>query len=354
MRCGGESGVVLKGESTCRLTGEVVCTFRGLVHAVQGTHVIGSRGRSLYESQDGGRTWRPWLTLPLPRPWTALAAPRLLRRMARAHVYHVLPLGERRHVIFGFRRIFSIDLEPPVVVAQTGLRGSRPLSVAVAGSSVYYGEYHSNPDRAPMRIWHSDDGGERWEAAWEFTDVRHVHAVCHDPFTDTLWVTTGDEDEEAGVWVTKDRFSSVERVAGGSQQLRVVELVFTKDFVYFGSDTPRESNFLCRMERDGSNFEQIRAVEGSVFYGRSSNGRLHFSTVCEPSLVNPPKAATLWSSTDGRAWTPTVRAPKDVWPLKLFQYDQIRFPRGEFESKTVWISFIGTQLDQQSLKLRIS
>jgi hypothetical protein len=274
--------------------------------------------------------------------------------MARAHIYHVLPLGGRRLVVFGLRRIFSIDVGPPVVVAEiTRLQGSRPLSVAVAGKSIYYGEYRSNPDRTPMRIWHSDDGGERWEAVWEFTNVRHIHAVCHDRFTDTLWATTGDEDEEAGVWVSSDQFSSVGRVAGGSQQLRVVELVFTEDFVYFGSDTPREQNLLCRMARDGSSFERLCAVEGSVFYGRSSNGRLYFSTVCEPSTVNPPNGATLWSSADGRSWSPTVRVQKDIWPLKLFQYDQILFPRGAFESQTVWISFIGTQFDHQSLKLRI-
>jgi hypothetical protein len=265
----------------------------------------------------------------------------------------VLPLGGQRFVIFGFRRVFSIVAEPSVVVAQTGLRGSRPLSVAVAGNSMYYGEYHSNPDRAPMRIWHSDDGGRRWEAVWEFTDVRHIHAVCYDRFTDTLWVTTGDEDREAGVWVSKDRFSSVERVAGGSQQLRVVELVFTEDFVYFGSDTPRERNFLCRMKRDGSGFEQVHPVEGSVFYGRSGNGHLHFSTVCEPSAVNPPVAATLWSSADGRSWATTLCAPKDAWPLKLFQYDQILLPQGDYEDGTVWVSLIGTQLDQNSLKLRL-
>ena len=340
-------------ESACHFDGQVLCTFGGLVHAVRGERVIGSRGRTLYQSEDGGSTWRPWISLPVPRTWAALAAPRLLRRVARAHVYHVLPVGGRRFVVFGLRHIFTIDAEPPVIVAQTRLRGSRPLSVAVAGESVYYGEYHSNADRAPMRIFRSNDGGERWEAVWEFNNVRHVHAVCYDRFTDTLWATTGDDDEEAGMWVSSDKFSTVQRVAGGSQQLRVVELVFTEDFVYFGSDTPRERNFLCRMERDGSNREQLCAVEGSVFYGRSSNGRLYFSTVCEPSTVNPPKAATLWSSADGRSWAPTVRVRKDVWPLKLFQYDQIHLPRGAFESGTVWISLIGTQLDHHSLKLRI-
>lgn len=333
--------------------GEVLCEFRGLVHAVQGERVIGSRGRTLFRSEDGGATWHRWLSLPVPLSWAAMSAQRLLRRMTRAHVYHVLPLGGRRFVVFGLRRIFSIDGDPPAVVAQTRLRGSRPLSVAVAGRSIYYGEYRSNPDRAPTRIWHSDDGGERWEAAWEFTNVRHVHAVCYDRFTDTLWATTGDDAEEAGVWVSRDEFSTVQRVAGGSQQLRVVDLVFTEDFVFFGSDTPHERNFLYRMERDGSNREKVRAVEGSVFYGRSSEGRLYFSTACEPSTVNPPEAATLWTSSDGSSWAPTVRVRKDIWPLKLFQYDQIQLPRGEFESGTIWISLIGTRFDHHSLKLRV-
>lgn len=148
--------------------------------------------------------------------------------------------------------------------------------MGAGNAEVYYGEYRSNSEREPVHIWSLEKDGRKWKSVWHFENIRHVHGVFHDPYTDSIWVTTGDMDQEAGIWRTDDRFISLCRVVGGSQQLRAVQLLFNKDYVYFGSDTPDEKNFIYRMDREGKNLENLTPVGSSVFYGCKVGKKLFF------------------------------------------------------------------------------
>lgn len=325
--------------------------FDGVVHHVDGRALLGSRGPDLLESEDGGTSWRRVVTLPVgPRGVASRVAP--LGRLWRAGVHHALPAGEDRIIAFGFGEIFTIDRRSQSIVARSSVVGSRPIHVCASGGVVYYGEYRSNPERSPVRVWRGGPAADRWEAVDRFDGVRHIHGVFRDPHEGCLWVATGDLNDECAVWRTDDGFGTRHRVFGGGQQRRVVQLLFRPEAVYFGSDAPDEPNHLYRYHRVDGTVERLQRVEGPVFHGFASpGGSLYFSTVCEPSRVNRNPDAVVWRSTDGASWKRFASFRKDVWPMKLFQYGQVKFPDGSGASGVVWMTPFATQGHGVSLEI---
>lgn len=319
----------------------------GVVHLCTQTISIASRGPSLYGSGDGGATWYSLGHAPLSWPLGACARLRPVARAARWQVHHVRLLREHTVLVAGFGQFFWVNLQSGQWTSLGPWVGSRPLTICTVRTDVYYGEYGRNAGRGPVSVYRSRDGGRSWETAWAFCDVRHVHGVYHDPFTDDVWVTTGDDDRECGIWRTSDRFHTLRRVIGGHQQTRAVDLVFTADHVYFGSDTEREPNHIYRFRRDAPHPEPVCRVGGPILHGTRSAGCLLFSTSCEPNTVDGPRAVELWSSSDGVQWRRRAEFPKDLLPARVFQYGQVLFAHGA--QSPFWLSLLGCKPDHISL-----
>ena len=220
------------------------------MHWAADDEVLLSRGRRLLRSRDGGINWSEVFELPVGFRHRISGWSKPLRRLFRGGVYHVSRLGDRL-VVFGNGWIYPVDLETGSLAADPqAIVGSRPLMSAVDPfGNIFYGEYRSNDDRSPVAVFKSADGGKSWGRAWTFDSVRHVHGVFWDPWEEAIWVTTGDEDQESVIWRTTDGFRSLQPILCGSQQTRAVQLLFTEEAVFFGSDTPREANWLYRLAR---------------------------------------------------------------------------------------------------------
>ena len=298
---------------------------------------------SLFVKRAGRAEWQKLATLPLHSLKSLAARNRLAARLLRGGVDHVV-FDRGTPVILACGHVFRCDLDARRAQLVGRISGSRPLTVASTREGrLYYGEYGNNADRKPIRVWCSEDGGSVWSVAWTFNRVRHVHGVFQDPYSDAIWVTTGDNDEECGLWRTDDHFQHLHRVAGGSQQTRVIDLLFTPSAIYFGTDTPSEPNFIYRMARDGGVPDQLLRVEGSVFHACQAGKYLVFSTACEPSSVNTERTATVWASADGTQWRRVASFHKDSLPMKLFQYGQV-YLAGRLGSETnvVWVTPFAT------------
>ena len=328
-----------------------LAAFDGIVHYV-GPRSYASRRGAIYLSGDGGRSWAPFARLPLRPAQRLKSVGRLQRRLWRAAVHHVAPLSDGAVVVFGFRTVYRLDPAGRCVGVEP-LRGSRPLCVCVDRDVVYYGEYRANRERSPVHVWASADRGATWTAVQRFRRARHVHGVFADPHDGALWVTTGDRDPEVGIWRTDDRFGTVERVAGGSQQTRAVQLVFGRDHVYFGSDSPPGPNHLYRLRRADRAIERLQRVEGPVYYGCSARGRLFFSTACEPLAPGAARDAAVWRSADGERWRRLAAFRKDPWPARIFQHGHVLLPAGpgHAEADGVWLTPVAVRGDQRSVKL---
>jgi hypothetical protein len=315
--------------------------LRGRVVFVDEEVVWLARGSRLLCSRDGGRSWTVEMKLPLGIVGRGIAATRLGRRLARAGVHHFLP--DPGVVVASGKLFYRADSGRLRV--SSDLRGSRPLVVATDGELTCYGEYRGNLERAPVCIWASEDAGRSWHPVHEFTGVRHVHGVHYDSYSNAFWITTGDEDDESAIWVTRDRFRTVERVVGGNQQTRAVQLCFTSEFVYFGSDTPRAANHLYRLGRATGEVEQLQRVGSSVFYGTRLSGHLFFSTAAEPSSANRTDRSEIWHGRPDGSWRLLETLPTDIWPSRLFQYGQVQFPAGPGDGRHLYYSPQGTRGD---------
>ena len=314
--------------------------FRGRKVYKSGDVCYLARGSSIYISSDNGLNWKLWCYLPanLFRQ-LAIKIP-FLARLFRLGVHHLVFIGQTAVVIFNKR---SFIIKSDIIKDLGPLNGSRPMVLCATRDAVYYGEYRSNAERSEVSIWCLDIELEKWLPVWRFTGVRHIHGVFYDPFAKSIWVTTGDEDEESAIWRTDDHFATLHRVVGGSQQLRVVQLLFSKNYIFFGSDAPNEPNHIYRMHRDNFVVERVAAVGGSVFYGCVVGDSLFFSTAVEPSLVNKSRYAEVWRSDDGENWRKVLEFKKDSLPMKYFQYGQVLFPNGVGDGKNLFCTPFATE-----------
>ncbi|MBA7582847.1 hypothetical protein ES708_24785 [subsurface metagenome] len=327
-----------------------------VIHYIDRDIMITSKGAQVNINYNEEKIPDITFALPLPPKFRLRALSNLSSRLFRCSIHHAIRINENIIVLIGFGVIYTYDLKANRLNQDVmPVYGKRPLNLCADNDSMlYYGEYSGNQERSPVYVYGSNTKGKHFLPVWRFTGIRHVHGVFHDHYDNRIWVTTGDNDEESGIWVTNDRFKTLDKVIGGSQQMRAVQLLFTEDHVYFGSDTPLEKNHIYRMEKETGQLEKLQEVESSVFWGCKVGNCLFFSTVVEPSKVNKCKDVCIWGSKDGEKWKCVARFRKDIWPMKLFQYGQIFFPVGENNTIYLWFTPFATEKHMTVQKLNVT
>ena len=234
-------------------------------------------------------------------------------------------------------------------------RGTRPLHITAAPSgAVYWGEYFDNAARDEVHIYASSDQGQTWHVAYTFPKgaIRHVHNIVHDPWGDCLWILTGDYGDECRILRATCDLTRIDVVLQGNQQARTVAAVPTENEIYFSSDTPLESNYIYRLDRQGK-LSQLAGISSSSIYGCRVGSRVFFSTMVEPSEVNRDPNVRIYGtdvSNDG-PWKPLFVWQKDVWPMGLFQYGNAFLPDGTNTTRYLALSTIAVERDDQTMLL---
>lgn len=229
------------------------------LQAVRGDHVYVTAGRRLVAAT-GDWTFDERGRLPPPREgptdlagWLQGELKPLVSAVTGAFpTANVWPVGDGALVATVGRRVLhSPDggatwTTAARLPASSPPAGVLPPAFCATGEACYLGEYPLDGERP--RIRRSTDGGATWETVTWLPDVRHVHAVQADPYTDDVWVTTGDADAECRVGRLVD--GRLVPVGGGSQRWRAVELAFTPDAVLWGVDSVYAgSNPILRLDR---------------------------------------------------------------------------------------------------------
>ncbi|MEM1449969.1 MAG: hypothetical protein AAGI22_12710 [Planctomycetota bacterium] len=302
--------------------------------------VHASADLDLYRSTDAGATFH--FVARAGETWRdrALARTPLVSRLLRCGFHGLTPLpnGDMVAVVRGaiLHRAAGADR---FEVAHRIERGSRPLNVGLAPSGrLFFGEYFGNPDRAEVHVYGSDDG-RSWEVAHTFPagSIRHVHGVHADPYRGGVWVLTGDDDQESGLYWSDDDLATLEPVVSGTQRARAVAVLPRPDAVIVPTDTPRETNWIQRLDPSTGTLERVRPVPGSVFHATRTRRLSVVSTTVEPSDVNTDERAALLVSSNDEDWTVIARFGPDL-PLPgskrgLLQYPTLRLPAGTGASR---------------------
>ena len=245
--------------------------------------VHASADLDLYRSTDAGATFH--FVARAGETWRdrALARTPLVSRLLRCGFHGLTPLpnGDMVAVVRGaiLHRAAGADR---FEVAHRIERGSRPLNVGLAPSGrLFFGEYFGNPDRAEVHVYGSDDG-RSWEVAHTFPagSIRHVHGVHADPYRGGVWVLTGDDDQESGLYWSDDDLATLEPVVSGTQRARAVAVLPRPEAGIVPTDTP--------------GFELIRnvSVMGHEGRGWASHGEVSYQScrVPQANLLGPEGA----------------------------------------------------------------
>ncbi|MBO4427596.1 MAG: hypothetical protein J5771_03835 [Bacteroidales bacterium] len=225
-------------------------------------------------------------------------------------------------------------------------RGSKPLNMCITPTgNIYFGEYFQNIEKKPVNIYCSKDNARTWYITYTFTvgEINHIHGLFYDKYTDRIWVTTGDRENECIIGYTEDEFKSFRVVFRGGQEYRTCQLFFYKDFIVFGTDTQYEQNVIKRFDRKTLTVNLLQEVQGSIVKGGQVGDVAFISTTVEPSTVNTDKYAHLWVTKDGLHWEERYKAKKDRLP-HFFQFGTFEFPQYYGIDKLARLFFSGRAL----------
>ena len=193
-----------------------------------------------------------------------------------------------------------------------------------------------NWDRqSPVKLIKSDDDGQSWEEVYSFTNIRHIHFVQYDPYSNGIWVGTGDRDDESVLYFSKDGGGTFAPILAGDQKYRTGSLLLTPDYIYWGSDIPTRQNCIYRLKRKTGEVETLAKVGGPLFYSVGlQSGIMLFATNAEGQSEGksslPNNEAQIWASIDGTSWENIASWRKDRLPYKI-GFGTIFFPRGQLD-----------------------
>lgn len=161
-------------------------------------------------------------------------------------------------------------------------RGIMSTGITNANDSIiFFGEYFANPKKTNVRIFKSNNSGMTWEIAYDFQPdkIRHIHALQQDPYTDRMWICTGDINRESIIGWSTDNYKSIVPLGKGSQIWRACQLVFTEGAVYWGTDTGNELAGIYRWDKESMELTKLVNSNGAIFFGtRLAKGTIVMST----------------------------------------------------------------------------
>jgi hypothetical protein len=240
--------------------------------------------------------------------------------------------------------------------------GTRPLKMGFTKDSngfVYLGEYWSNKKRKEVSIIKGSQDGKNWYPVYTFPkgSIRHIHAVQHDPYTNSIWVTTGDKtvgkDTETLIALSEDGGRNFTTIGKGNYKWKTISLIFTEDYVYWGTDDPFRHNYIYQWNRSNGNLKRLAFVKGPVYYSKKVGDYILFSTAVEKGSCDQDYYARIYGLDKNLNCFELHRLKKDNLNPFLFGYGIFEFARGKMEGNKFWINTKGLVGGQMSILFAI-
>lgn len=208
-------------------------------------------------------------------------------------------------------------------------------------NGVVVGDYGGNNLREEVNIYRRDTDTLDWNVVYSFEPgvVRHIHGVVPDKENGCVYILTGDEDWESGIWRATNDFKKVEPMLIGSQQYRTCQLWTCNGRLYYATDAPSKKNHVYKVENGKA--KALHRIRGTGIYGTKIDKGFLLSTTCEPDAKSRTKIEAFMTNKPGKGVegrnvdvlyiTPdgkmkTIRNYKhDGFPLRLMQYGTVAF-----------------------------
>lgn len=330
------------------------------IHYADDQRCIGSKQLTLVESLDQGKTWRSVgsiATDPLNR---LLLHHPIYARLMRGGILSALPLADEQGcVVVAKRKVFLIgaNQEEPQELFQIQ-HGNRPLrrGLCVHQQSLYICDYWSNPQREPIHIHRINLQNRQAEIFYRFeaNSIRHVHAIEPDPYSDQLWISTGDLDPECMVAQLDPQSKQLTMIGNGSQKWRAVSFALRPEAVYWGMDNHLGANEIWRYDRKSGQTVALGKVVGPVYYNACLDDVVVFGAAMELGQGEQDGYARLYAVDIQGNLQEVWKLKKDGWNSKFFGHGNYEFAEGRLRGNRFWVTTKSLQGGQVSLLFEVT
>lgn len=214
------------------------------------------------------------------------------------------------------------------------IEGDSPLfnSHCIHNGIIYFGQYDQNKTRKSSKIYKIDKENII-SIAHTFLPgvIRHVHSITNDlDIENRIWITTGDNDGECLLLYTDDNFENISNIGDKSQDFRIVNLGFSKEYLFYGTDNLIKENYIYRQNRSDGKREKVLSIKQTVwFLKQDKKGNAILGTTVENGKGCQVNYSSIYFSRDfGRNWLELLRIPKDIYPMPLFKWGSVSFSNG--------------------------
>jgi hypothetical protein len=227
--------------------------------------------------------------------------------------------------------------------------------VCTTDDNVILGEYWSNPERMPINIYRIEPSGRRSEVLYRFDSgqVRHIHAVQKDSYSELIWLMTGDEDSECMIASLDLENGELKQVGVGSQKWRTVSLAFRPEAIYWGTDDPVGHNHIWRLDRSTGETKSIGDVIGPVYYNVCLDDYIVFGTTVEKGEGQQDGLGRLYAVDAEDRIVQIWERRKDLWDAHLFGYGIFEFALGHLGNNQFWVTEKGYKGRMRSILLQL-
>ena len=288
-------------------------------HTILNDSLLASRGYKIYKSEDEGETWEFCNKLPVQYYKQFLSKNRLVSRLSRMGISQIKQISEDKLLICCDGNMFLSDLSFSYFKSiDIPIRFFQLLdnSICVTPEYIYYGEYFPNIRRKEVNIFRSEDGLD-WEVIYSFPEksIKHVHVLQYDTFSNRIWFSTGDANNECILGFTDLDFSNLTIIGKNSQKWRSLEFIFSEDRVYWGMDTPLVQSKLLSYNRRKGKVETIADFDGPIYNFKKVGKKGYIIvTAAEGGRGEWDNKAHVWYSSNLYDWKDSISYEKDTLP----------------------------------------
>lgn len=298
--------------------------------AVFDNHFVGAKGYRLYNYYFDGHTRPEYVGRIVDYKYSFFSKFKLTRRFMRAEVNGLYCLPDGSRLTIARKGVFRCEAGAKKFYKCFDVkRGSRPMNLCVTPTGeIYFGEYFANLGKSAVNIYTSKDGGKSWSVVYTFAEgnINHIHGLYWDKYTGSIWIVTGDRENECIIGNTNDGFKTLNIVFRGGQEYRSCVLFFYPEYVVYATDSQYIKNEIKCFNRTTREISVIQSVQGSVIKGTQCGDVALVSTAVEPSEVNLDRNAYVWLSNDGLNWSQIYQGTKDSLP-SIFQFALFETPQ---------------------------
>lgn len=283
---------------------------------------------------------------------------RLAERFLRLTPKCVEKLGENNFLISYAGRVFCLDIETHELkeehkycpMMNNPLYFKKVEGVDGFTDGILYGEYPININRNPISIYRRSIEGE-WHKVYTFNgNILHIHNIVPDKKRGCLYILTGDEDKESGIWEVRNDFKEVKPIVIGSQKFRSCVAFPTDGGLIYATDSPLESNAIYYLNTENKECINLTNLTGACVFGTEKAGIYYFTADVEPDASLPlwrywttyklgkgikDRKVRVYAGNLDEGFKVFAEFEKDRWPYTAFQFGNVLFPKCEIDGKVL-------------------